>query len=409
MTVYHLVDTNFLLEKPDVIKKYNTVILAGVIRELEKHKISRDENLAYKARRATRAIEENVDLVKFDFKDYQVEFDSNSDAQYTDNKIIQACLDNQYSLITNDLLLKFKAKGYGIDVVSNQDSINETSYSGVHKIYLTQSQEDQKVLSNIYETSRLEGFEFLVNQYLVIYDKEKPIYNESNKITNYEVIDKLRFDGEKLVPLKLPNKKVASPKNEEQACALDLLYNKDIPIKIISGTYGSGKTFLTVKMAIHHVLDKGHQSKIMVIRNPIGSGEAIGWLKGSKEDKTADFFKPIVQHLEGGEQEATYLEQRGQLIKEIPYYIKGLSIEDTFVIVDEAEDVDVKLLKLIGTRLAEKSVVVFAGDFKQAEDKYLNNNGLVRAIEKLKGNPLVGIVIMEEDVRSEASKVFAEM
>jgi predicted ribonuclease YlaK len=147
----------------------------------------------------------------------------------------------------------------------------------------------------------------------------------------------------------------------------------------------------------------------MVVRNPLGSGESIGWLKGTKEDKTADFFKPFVQHLEGGEQEAIFLEQRGILTKEIPYFMKGLSIEDTFMIVDEAEDLDSKLIKLIGTRLGQNSCAVFSGDYKQAEDKFILNNGLLKAIDSLKGNKLVGVVFLEEDIRSEASKLFAEM
>src|SRR5690606_7824353 len=145
---------------------------------------------------------------------------------------------------------------------------------------------------------------------------------------------KLKWTGEKLVPIKIPSTKKIKPLNDLQACAIDLIMDKDIPIKIIAGTYGSGKTLLSVKGGMYHVFEKGNYSKLMVVRNPIGTGEEIGWLKGSKEDKTAGFFKPIIQHLEGGEQEAYYLEQKGQLIKEIPYYMKGLSIEDTFLLCD---------------------------------------------------------------------------
>jgi PhoH-like ATPase len=103
------------------------------------------------------------------------------------------------------------------------------------------------------------------------------------------------------------------------------------------------------------------------------------------------------------------MEQEGVLTKEIPFYMKGLSIEDTFIIADEAEDLTLKLVKLIGTRLGKGSNVVFSGDFKQAEDKYIYNNGLYLAVEKLKGHPLVGVVYLDEDVRSDASKVFAEL
>jgi PhoH-like ATPase len=400
-----------MLDSIESLQDYKIVLLSHTLRELDKHKSSTNEDLAYRARKAVRYIKQNKEKFKFDLKNYNgselgIDFTSN----YQDDNILKACVDNQYGIITKDILLQYKAEGFGIEVIDldNEKIESAKDYTGIHKVYLSESEDGHKELAKIYEQPELNEYGLLTNQYLIIYNKDKPIYHKNGTIT-YEVIDKFRFNGEKLIKLKLPDKKIVKAKNEEQECALDMLYNSSIPIKIIAGTYGSGKTYLTVKMALYHVLEKGNQAKIMVLRNPIGSGEAIGWLKGSKEDKTQDFFKPFIQHLEGGEQEAILLETRGQLIKEIPYYIKGLSIDDTFVVVDEAEDLDAKLLKLVGTRLGTNSVITFAGDFKQAEDKYRGNNGLLHAIDKLKGNPLVGIVILDEDVRSEASKVFAEM
>lgn len=411
MTKKYVLDTNTLLQNPEIIEKYDSVILSDVIRELEKHKLSHNKELVYNARKATRYINQNFNKVTFDFVDYEVT-DEKFNPNHVDNRIITACKQNDYGLITFDILLKFKAKGEGIEVIdldniSELNSLNK-NYTGIHKIYLSESSpEDQKLLASIYENNFQDKFRLLHNQYLIIYNKDKWYFVDGKK--HFEVIDRFRFNGEKLIKLKLPDKKYVKPKNEEQECALDLLYSKDIPIKIIAGCAGSGKTFLTVKSSLYHVIEKGNYAKIMVIRNPIGSGESIGWLKGTKQDKTQDFFKPFIQHLEGGEQEAEILESRGQLIKEIPYYIKGLSIDETFVMVDEAEDLDVKLLRLIGTRLGENSVITFTGDYKQSEDKFMINNGLLHAIDSLKGNPLVGIVILSEDVRSKASKVFAEM
>lgn len=405
-------DTNILLDSVESLQEYKIVLLSHTLRELDKHKSSHNEDLAFRARRAVRYIKQNKDKFIFDAKDYNgFELGVDYDDSYQDNNILAACVKNQYGIITNDILLGFKAEGFGLDVVDlgNEKLDAMKDYTGLHKIYISDSDESQRELAQIYQNPQINNYNLLINQYLIVYDKNKPVFDEFGKIIRYEVIDKFRFNGEKLVKLKLPDKRIVKAKNEEQECALDMLYNPSIPIKIIAGTYGSGKTFLTVKMALHHVLEKGNHAKIMVLRNPIGSGEAIGWLKGSKEDKTQDFFKPFIQHLEGGEQEAILLETRGQLIKEIPYYIKGLSIDDTFVVVDEAEDLDDKLLKLIGTRLGTNSVITFAGDYKQAEGKYKGRNGLLHAVDKLKGNPLVGIVILEEDVRSEASKVFAEM
>lgn len=408
-------DTNILLDNlQQVVQTKKIVLMSSTRREMDKHKIANDENLRYKARRANRFIFENIEKFVLDSGDYNAPEILGSDYtnDFMDNTILACCVSKGYSLLTNDLNLYVSAKAHNVDVETfDEGKKNDESYTGIHKVYISNEDTDlQDMFSRIYQNSNDNAFNLLANQYLIVYDKDKPIeFNESGEPIRFVVLDKFRFDGTNHVKLKLPDKKVYKPQNEEQECAADMLLNSDVPIKIIAGTYGSGKTMAAVKIALHHVLDKGNHAKLMVVRNPIGSGESVGWLKGSLEDKTDGFFKPIIQHLEGGEQEAMVLETRGQLSKNIPYYMKGLSIEDTFVIVDEAEDLDTKLFKLVGTRLAKRSAIAFTGDFNQAEDKYKGSNGLIRAIETLKGDPLVGIVILEEDVRSEASKVFSKM
>ena len=396
MAEFYVADTNVLLDSLESLNDYNVVLLSHTLRELDNHKSSHKDELAYNARKAVRYIKLNKDKFKFDVKDYDGSvLGDNFDNRYQDNNILAACVSENYGIITNDVLLQYKAKGFGIDVVElNDENKNDYDYTGVKEVILSDEE-----LANLYENLHVNTFNLLTNEYVIV-------------LNEYELtVDKFRWDGTKHVKLKMPKtskKNSLKAKNDEQACAIDLLYNKDIPIKFICGTYGSGKTYLTVKNALHHVQELGTHSKIMVVRNPIGSGESIGWLKGDKDDKTHDFFKPFIQHLEGGEQEAEILEANGKLIKEIPYYIKGLSIDDTYVVVDEAEDLDAKLLKLIGTRLGDNSSVAFCGDFKQSEDKFIGNNGLRQAIQHLKGHPLVGIVVLQVDVRSEASKVFAE-
>lgn len=391
----YIADTNVLLDKLDALDGYDIVILSHVLRELDKHKSNRDKpELAYQARRATRFIKENRDRFTFDLKDYKWVTDDQHESGYVDNMIIQACLDNGYGLITDDLNLEMKAEGYGIPFLSLEDQSSSSSmYTGFKEIEVFGEAE----LAEIYEDDT-NKYGLLMNQYLIVKYKDE-----------YQCT---RYNGKYLVEIDLPPKRVVTPQNAHQACALDLLWNKDIPIKIIAGTYGSGKTFLSVKAGLEYVNgsnSRKHYSKMMIVRNPIGSGEAIGYLKGTKEDKTEDFYKPIIQHLNNGEFEAQQMEAQGKLFKEIPYYMKGLSINDTFILVDEAEDLNLKLIKLVGTRLGDKSCIVFSGDFNQAEEKYLYNNGLYISIEKLKGNPLVGIVCLQEDIRSDASKVFAEL
>lgn len=386
-----LVDTNVLLNGFEINNDYKYILLSHVNRELEKHKKYGDNELKYKSRKAVRFVEENKEHFEFDVKDYSVDFDPNADPDYTDNKIIQACIDNRYALMTHDLLLKHRAMMHGIELVSVNTNTDH-QYTGYKEVRLS----DQEI-ADLYQNIDNNTFNLLTNQYLIVYD------------TYGVCIDKLRWDGKSHVKLKHSPTKKLKAKNELQELAIDLMMNTDIPIKIIAGSYGSGKTLISVKLALYHVREKGNYAKIMMVRNPQGTGKEIGYLKGTKEDKTADFFKPLIQHLESGEQEAAFLESSGMLTKEIPFYMKGLSIEDSIIVCDEAEDLDVKLIKLIGTRVGEGSAVVFSGDYNQAEDNYKNNNGLLAAIEGLKGDPLVGIVVLDEDVRSSASKVFSRL
>lgn len=393
MKKHVVLDTNVLLDNLDSLDIQGIpTLLSHTLRELEKHKISHNQDLAYRARQATRFIEENVNMFHFDLKDYSCVLGNDFDPSYQDNNILQACVDNSYFLLTNDVLLRQKARGFGVEIVDSSKS-STSNYKGYKEFVMSDNE-----MAELYQDVHKNILNLETNQYLLIKNK------------NNETVDKRKWNGNKLIELKLPPSKVLKPWNDLQAFALDLLNDTSIPIKIVSGTYGSGKTMLSINMALYHLRDKGNYSKIMAVRNPIGSGEAVGFLKGTKEDKIGSFFKPIEHQLAGGEFELQSMIQRGQLECEVPFYMKGMSLNGGyFMIVDEAQDMDLKTLKLIGTRIGKDSAICLCGDYKQAESKFLHNNGLNQAINKLKGNPLVGIVVMDEDVRSEASKVFADL
>ena len=168
------------------------------------------------------------------------------------------------------------------------------------------------------------------------------------------------------------------------------------------------KTLLAIRSALYQTQEKGNYSSVLLVRNPTGSGEEVGFLPGDLEEKTADFFAPFIDNMKGGEQELESLKMQGIIDTQIPFYLKGRSIPNTFIVVDEAEDLTAKDFKLIGSRIAKESCVVFTGDFKQAETKYVHNNGLSKFIQYISQNPdpLVGVVILDDDVRSSASKYF---
>lgn len=395
---YWCLDTNVLLRNPKIIDSYPCVITSHVLRELDKFKAEMGTVRGKQARDAHNYLELNEDKIYIDVKDYKFNLNSVFDPDYTDNKILQACVENGYGLITGDLLMRRKAQGWNIPYITIENRAD--CYTGYLEVLVDV---DADNISLIRQDMTKNPFKLLTNQYLIVKEWSGKYDENGGKI--YNVVDYLRWNGKSHVHLNTKGVPL-KPSHYLQTLALDLLNNMDIPIKIIAGTYGSGKTFLCTKMAVHNLMS-GKGQKIMMIRNPIGSGEEIGFIPGSKEEKIGDFFKPIIQHI--GEQAFEKMQQEGDIFGEIPFYMKGLSIENTWMVFDECQDVDLKTLKLVGTRMADKTVISFCGDWKQAENKFSHNNALMHMIEELKGNPLVGIVVLNEDVRSSASKVFADL
>lgn len=257
----------------------------------------------------------------------------------------------------------------------------------------------------------LSGDTEQINNYMNNVDPTKWYPNEYLVINNADDGSEreMRWDGEKFVGLKLPPSKVIKGKNALQRCALDMLNNPSITVCAVLGGYGTGKTHLAIVMAKHQVIEKGNQSGILGIREPVGHGRSVGFLKGDFEDKTDMFFLPLQQQLDGGMFELESLKQRGIIETNIPYYMKGLTFKDYIIICDEAEDLDESQIRLVGTRVGENGRIFLTGDFRQSVGNKTLSNPLVRMCNEFKGSPLFGCVVMEEDVRSETSKLFANL
>ena len=236
-----------------------------------------------------------------------------------------------------------------------------------------------------------------VNEYLIIQNTD----DDSEK--------EMRWDGNKFVPLKLPQSKFIKGKNALQRCALDLLNNKDITICAILGPPGSGKSYLTTRMADYCVREKGWQSKICFVREPWGQGRTEGYLKGTFEEKNSVWVLPIKQQFDGQEYEVDRMQDQGIIEFNIPTYMKGTTYPSTVLMIDEAEDLSEKQIRLIGTRIGEEGRIFWNGDYRQSllDDSF--NNPLLKMCNLLKGNKLFGCILLDEDVRSETSKLYAEM
>lgn len=266
--------------------------------------------------------------------------------------------------------------------------------------------------SEIYKGyKRIEGNTEYINDYMAEIVPEDWAINEYAVIKNTDDDSEkeMRWDGQKFVALKLPPSKWIKGRNSLQRCALDMLINPNITICFLPGVPGGGKTFQTVASGLYCIREKGYYSCLTIVREPISSGRTSGYLPGDLDDKIGLYFKPIEDQLDGGEFELHQLRQRGELDVITPHYIKGRTLNSSYVLVEEAEDLTEKQARLIGTRVGTGSKIIFSGDYKQSEIDSSENNVLLRMCEYFKGNPMCAVVFLEDDVRSETSKLFANM
>lgn len=207
-------------------------------------------------------------------------------------------------------------------------------------------------------------------------------------------------------------------RNVEQKLALDLLLDPDIPLVTITGKAGTGKTLLALAAALQQTLDGNLYRKILVSRPVIPMGRDIGYLPGEMEDKLRPWMQPIYDNLEqlfdtkkDGDIEKILAGMTRELQVEALTYIRGRSIPNQFIIVDEAQNLNKHEVKTILTRLGEGSKIVLVGDPEQIDHPFLDqfSNGLTYAVETLKGQKLVGHIHLEKGERSEIAQLCADL
>ena len=394
-------DTNAILDLQDKMFEDDFCISSIYLQEMENIKTSgrKDEETKYKARKALHLLDENKD--KYEVVIYTTAMENyivEKQLEVTpDTKIIASCVfsrgllpqDIEFVFVTNDIACKMIAsKIFDLEVESVGEK--ENIYKG-YRVIKGSSEQINTIMGN------MDLSDWNINEYLIIQNTD----DNSEK--------EMRFDGEKFVALKLPSSKFIKAKNSLQRCALDILNNQDITIAAILGGFGSGKTHLSMQMALYNVNEKGYQSKILGVRSPQGEGKEVGFLPGDLNSKVEGFFEPLTQQLNGGEFELESLKQRGVLETNIPFYMKGTTYNDTILVIDEAEDLDEKQIRLVGTRVGSNSKIYFAGDYKQSVINTTTNNALVKMCNEFKGNKQFATIYLGEDVRSSTSKMFANL
>ncbi|GAC1478338.1 MAG: PhoH family protein [Candidatus Dormibacteria bacterium] len=234
-----------------------------------------------------------------------------------------------------------------------------------------------------------------------------------------------RFDSEsqQVVGLAPMKKEIwgIQPKNLGQRFAFDILLDDRVPFVTMTGQAGTGKTLLALAAGLSKVLDQHRFRRLLVTRPVIPMGKDVGYLPGDKDEKLRPWMQPIYDNLEYlmgciyKEQMAAdmirHIQDKGIFEAEALTYIRGRSIPQQFIIVDEAQNLTPHEVKTIVSRAGEGTKIVLTGDPNQIDHPYLDfrSNGLCYAIEKFKDNPLAGHVTLTKGQRSELAELAAKL
>tara|TARA_R110000824_G_scaffold5999_3_gene27561 strand:- start:785 stop:2104 length:1320 start_codon:yes stop_codon:yes gene_type:complete len=206
-----------------------------------------------------------------------------------------------------------------------------------------------------------------------------------------------------------------SPRNKEQSFAMDLLFDKTIPVVSLIGSAGTGKTLCALSAGLEQVLTTEDYTRLIVSRPIQPLGKEIGFLPGTMEEKMAPWLTPIQDNLQFlmGNDKLMLQEyfDRGTIEMEAITYIRGRSISKAFIIIDEAQNLTRHELKTIITRVGEDSKLILTGDIEQIDNVYVDetSNGLTYAVEKFKEHSLGGHVTFLKGERSAIATLAAKI
>ena len=266
-------------------------------------------------------------------------------------------------------------------------------YTGYKQIHLTDDE-----LTQFYSTAILP-YEFLENEYLILIDE------------NGNAVDYYISKNNELKKIKFPiigNDFTGQmkPRNPQQYCALDMLKRDDIPIKLLTGTFGSGKSMACITAALEAV-QKGKFERIIFVRNnvQVKDTDNLGALPGTADDKMSPYLAPFADHC-GGMDGVRMLVEDGKL-EVIPLgFLRGRSIKNSILYSMESENLTKEHIQLIMGRVDSGSQLWMDGDLRQRDRaSFEKSQGLECMIERLKNNSLFGYVHMPKSERSEVARL----
>ncbi len=450
-----VLDTNILLHNPNALFMFDdnrVVIPFTVIEELDAFKKNNDD-VGRNARETIRHLDrlrsqgelsEGVEwnghggLVQVDLGQYDLPPALHGDAP--DNRII-ACAYHRHTqgqrtiFISKDINARIKSDTLGIETQDFEAQKVDANrlYTGYAELTVPSGIIDamwdekqlplDKLTPHLTRTDESTGqqttTELHANQFVLMRDATED---------SHTGLARRLADTDHLVPVTNPRKPVFGvlPRNVQQTMALDLLLDDEIKLVTLLGTAGSGKTLLALAAGMHKTLSENRYDRMLVARPIMPLGRDLGYLPGDVQEKLAAWMQPIFDNLayllttRGGgsqhpdsktpEQRIQQLMKDGTLVMEPLTYIRGRSIPNQFLIVDEAQNLTPHEVKTIASRVGENTKLVLTGDVKQIDNPYLDtsSNGLSYMVEALKDQGIVGHVSLAKSERSELASLVAE-
>ncbi|KMK96646.1 PhoH family protein [Rossellomorea marisflavi] len=441
MNKIYVLDTNVLLQDPQAIFSFQdneVVIPAVVLEEVDSKKRYMDE-----VGRNARHVSKLIDQLRQDGKLHEkiplytggsirIELNHRSFQQLqdifvektNDNRIIavaknlsleeEAKTDGKtVILVSKDTLVRVKADAIGLiaeDFLSDRVVEVNDVYTGFEEVYV-----DKEVLDRYYEKGELSltdvsGHRLYPHEFIILKDALGSSASALGRVDQQgQKLRKLVYDQEHMWGIKA--------RNVQQLMATELLLRDDISLVTMIGKAGTGKTLLALAAGLLQTEDFHKFNKLLVARPIVPVGKDIGYLPGEKQEKLRPWMQPIFDNLEylfnvkkPGELD-DILAGMASIEVEALTYIRGRSIPDQFIIIDEAQNLTKHEVKTILTRVGERSKIVLMGDPAQIDHPYLDeyNNGLTYVVEKFKDQQIAGHVRLMKGERSGLAQLAADL
>ncbi len=434
-----ILDTNVLLFDPNAINKFginDIVIPIVVIEEIDRFKREMSENGRH-ARQFSRLIDDmrsegelskgvklsSGGLLTVELGSHQP-LPMDLQMEKADNRILAMAISLKKEqpkrpviFVTKDVNLRIKADALGIVAEDYEPSSVEPDqlYAGTVTLSV-----EAHLVDEFYQQKRLvykdSAAQLKPNQYIILKDATNP---------NHTAMGRFSKELDCIVPIFKPAEGLWGifPKNAEQAFAIDALLNDDIKLVSLVGKAGTGKTLLAIAAGLAKTVDEGVYHRLLVSRPVFPLGKDIGFLPGDIEEKLNPWMQPIYDNIDflfgatgskgrrGAGKGCQELMNQGLLQIEPLTYIRGRSIPQQYLIVDESQNLTPHEIKTIITRAGDDTKIVLTGDSFQIDNPYVDsaNNGLVYLVDRFKDESISAHITLSKGERSKLSELASNL